>query len=57
MALEEVAAEALDYGCSRATTGNAAILYVPENTHRRDVLRTFWRTWEGGRKTPNVFRN
>lgn len=46
VALKEMAANTLDHSSSRATAGHAAVLNVPEDTHRRDVLRTtiLWRT-------------
>lgn len=46
MTLEEIAADTLDHSSSRASTGNTAVLNVPEDTHWRDVLRTIilWRS-------------
>lgn len=46
VALKKTAANTLDHSSSRASAGHAAVLNVPEDTHRRDVLRTniFWRT-------------
>lgn len=46
VALKETATDTLDHSSSRASTGHAAVLNVPEDTHRRDVLRTpiLWRT-------------
>lgn len=43
--LEETTANTLDHGSSRATTGNTAVLNVPEDPHWRDVLGTtvLWR--------------
>ena len=46
VALEKAAANALDHRSSRAATGHAAVLDVPEDAHRRDVLwaSALWRT-------------
>lgn len=46
MTLEETATNTLYHSSSRASTGNTAVLNVPEHTHWRDVLGTIlWRTW------------
>lgn len=46
MTLKEITTNTLDHSSSRTSTGNTAVLNVPEHAHRRDVLRTtvLWRS-------------